>query len=495
MKKESLTKNFIFQIIYQLIVFLVPLITAPYVTRTVGKIPLGQYDFTYVIAGYFVLVMNLGIQKHGQRIISENRDDPIALRKIFWSLYYDHLIVSLLTFGAYLIFAFFFGSQYQTLYYIQMIYVASAIFDITWLFYGLEQFRGVVVRNAIVKIIECVLIMIIVKEGDLYLYAIITVSSILMRQLVLIPRAIIICKPIKVGWNDMKVHFKPMLVLFVSVAAANLYTTFDRTLLGLLSSNIGDVSLYNYANKIIDVPKNLLNVIPIVVFPRVCKAVADNDRAKQKEYARFSYFLISLGGSACMFGILAIANKFGFLYYGKEFAETGNIMMIMSPLILIVLLGDVFRTNYFLPEKKDFSYTLGLVIASVLNIILSCILIPYLGIYGALIGTIIAELFNLIYEIILSKKLLSFYEMIKYLIPFLIIGAIMFIVVFVIDYYTPTTYLWLAIEIVVGAIVYIALAFLVVWLFFKDYKLKIKTEFKNLINKFKSHKTENNENK
>ena len=95
MKSDGLKKNLFFQFSYQFIVLVVPLIMAPYLTRTLGKEAIGIYSYTYSIAYYFVLVCMLGIVKHGQRIIASVKDDPIQLRKTFWSLFtsvsYTHL--------------------------------------------------------------------------------------------------------------------------------------------------------------------------------------------------------------------------------------------------------------------------------------------------------------------------------------------------------------------------------------------------------------------
>ena len=88
----------------------------------------------------------LGISRHGQRIISQNRDDEIKLRTIFWSLFTIHIIVSLFSFVAYLIFTFLFGGNDIVIYLIQSLYVLSALFNLTWLYHGLENFKSVVIH-------------------------------------------------------------------------------------------------------------------------------------------------------------------------------------------------------------------------------------------------------------------------------------------------------------------------------------------------------------
>ena len=52
---SSLKKNIIYNTIYQVLVIILPLITAPYIARVLGKNGVGIYSYTHSIANYFVL--------------------------------------------------------------------------------------------------------------------------------------------------------------------------------------------------------------------------------------------------------------------------------------------------------------------------------------------------------------------------------------------------------------------------------------------------------
>ena len=58
---ESVKKNFIYNIIYQILVIILPLITAPYIARTLGAEAVGIYSYTNSIAYYFLMIAMLGI--------------------------------------------------------------------------------------------------------------------------------------------------------------------------------------------------------------------------------------------------------------------------------------------------------------------------------------------------------------------------------------------------------------------------------------------------
>lgn len=83
----------------------------------------------------------LGINKHGQRIIAERKKDEKLLRKTFWSLFYVHFLVAIIALTVYYIYVILICSNDIDIATIQGIYVASAAIDITWFFYGLENFN------------------------------------------------------------------------------------------------------------------------------------------------------------------------------------------------------------------------------------------------------------------------------------------------------------------------------------------------------------------
>ena len=95
----------------------------------------------------------LGISRHGQRIISKYSSDEIQLRKAFWSLFAAHLLTASISICCYFCFILFFVKSNTNIFLIQTLYVLSAFFDVTWLFYGLENFRSVVIKNAGVKVL------------------------------------------------------------------------------------------------------------------------------------------------------------------------------------------------------------------------------------------------------------------------------------------------------------------------------------------------------
>ncbi len=98
-----------------------------------GSNLLGIYTSAYSIAYYFVVFAMPGINKHGQRIIAQRRQDIISLRKTFWSLYFIHAVFSLISLAVYIVYVVLICISKVRIAYIQTIYVFSALLDITFL--------------------------------------------------------------------------------------------------------------------------------------------------------------------------------------------------------------------------------------------------------------------------------------------------------------------------------------------------------------------------
>ena len=417
------------QFLYQGVTLVIPLIISPFLTRTLGSNALGVYTYTYSIAYYFVMFAMLGISRHGQRVISQCREDDEKLRKVFWSLFFAHIVVSLVSFAAYLCVAFIFGGNDLVIYLIQALYVLSALFNITWLFYGLENFKTVVLRNTVVKAVECLLIFLLIRQpSDLWKYTLISAGGLLVGQAVMLPQAVAAVKPVRFGWEDVRQHIKPLLVFSVSVIAVSLYTVFDKTLLGLMTTK--------------------------EKYPRACAMAAKKDYENQKKYINYSFFLVSMIAVGAMFGLFAVARDFAVFYYGEHFSACGDIIIVMSPLVFIIGMGDILRTQYMIPNHMDFHYNLCIFMNAVVNLVLSFLLIPKIGIFGAVAGTASAELFGFLYQFAVCRSFIRPRDIIENSAPFFLMGAVMYAAVRVLKNFLGVGLGSFLIQVAAGVLVY-----------------------------------------
>ena len=148
----SVKKNFIYNLSYQILIMILPLITTPYISRIIGPERNGIQSYTYSIVNYFVLFAMLGVNNHGNRSIAMVRNDKEKLKRTFMSIYSVQFIMSAIMIALYSIYIIFIAKENKIIFIIQAIYIISALLDINWFFFGIEQFKLTVIRNTIVKL-------------------------------------------------------------------------------------------------------------------------------------------------------------------------------------------------------------------------------------------------------------------------------------------------------------------------------------------------------
>ena len=104
MKEKSLKKNFIYNFLYQILAIIVPLITSPYLARTLGAKNIGIVSWTNSIAFYFGIFIMLGVENYGNREIAYVRNSRDERSKKFWSIYSCQIINFIIMLAIYFIY-------------------------------------------------------------------------------------------------------------------------------------------------------------------------------------------------------------------------------------------------------------------------------------------------------------------------------------------------------------------------------------------------------
>lgn len=450
MKKEN--KNFIYNALYQIFVFLIPLISIPYVSRKLGVENIGIYSYTYSIVYYFMLGTLLGINNYGTREISKIGEDKEKRSIKFSEIYYLQATLGIFMIIIYntLIFSVL-KSDYRIIFSVHNIFLLSAILDINWLYFGLEEFKLTISRNIIIKLLSLVLILIFVnKPSDLIIYTIIMSGSTLLSQLYLwlFRKKYVTFK--KVELKGIYVTLKNCLVLFIPVIAYSIYRVMDKTMLGSIRGTY-ELGLYENAEKVINIPISLITALGTVMLPSMSKE-DNNEIFFDKLYSSFKlcFFMII----PIAFGLLTISDNFAIVFFGKDFETSGIIIKLLIPSFVFSSIANVIRTNYLIPRKKDNVYVISTMIGAVFNFIINAVLIPKIGFYGACIGTVFAEFFVMLYQIIDIRKILNFKIILKSFLYFLCPCLIIFVLVNILEVLISNMYIKLFVQIVIFIISY-----------------------------------------
>lgn len=467
----NIKKNFAFNILYQILNMLILLITTPYISRVIGAKGIGDYSYNYSIAYYFVIFAMLGLNNYGNRTIAAIRDKKAELSKTFFSIYAMQLLFALSSVILYIGYCLL--NPHTVISWIMMLYVLSAMFDINWFFFGLEQFKITVIRSSILKIAATAAIFVFVRSSsDVYLYSFIMTFTILLSQLLIWPFLKSYIVPVKIHWQDIKVHMKPNIYLFIPVISVSVFKTLDKVLLGFMV-NTTQVGYYESVEKIIQLPLAIVGALGIVMIPRISNMINKMDAFDQPlQYMEKSIAFIMFMTSSICFGIMAVAKEFVPIYYGPGFDVCVVLFQIMMPSCLFVSFANVILTQYLLPFKKDNITVTAPIVGAVVSIFCCFVFIPQAKAVGAAFATLITEIAVFFYTLYRVRKNLPIFRYLKVALPFCLSGFMMYACVYHLQNLSQSLVSQLIIKIAIGVLIYFST--LAIQLFIKQQYRKMK---------------------
>lgn len=453
-------KNLAYQIVYQILIIFLPLVTAPYVSRVLGSENIGLYSYSYSVVSYFVLFAMLGMNNYGNKLIASIKSNKDQLNQEFSNLFFLHFIGTVLVTLFYIIYILH-TKDNQFYASICSIYLIGALFDINWFFFGMEEFKITVTRNTIIKILTAIAIFCFIRsKSDIWKYILImALGNVISQSIVwvMLPKYVKFVKP---SFKNAKTHIYQLIILFIPVIAISLYKIMDKIMLKHIADATA-VGLYENSEKIINIPIGVLTAVGVVMLPRSAALLSEkNDNAVISSIKMTTKYVL-VTAYALMFGLIAIGPEFSTIFYGAEFSYSGKLIQGLAITIPFMASANIIRTQYLIPKGYNKSYIISVITGAIINIILNMIFIPILQSAGAVIGTVAAEVVVFSIQLISVRNELKLRNVYRSTLPYLIIGIIMLIVIRFIATIFVVNVKILILEIVVGAIVFGSLSTIV----------------------------------
>lgn len=458
--KSKLFKNYIFNFISQILTLIVPLITTPYISRVLHDVGVGQYSYSASIITYFTLFANLGFNTYGQREIAKVRDNKQAVSKVFYEIFVLRIFttaISVIVLYS-ILFSVGFGDSYNNLILILSIQVFAVIFDITYLYQGIEDFKSIAIRSVFVRLIMLIFIFVFVKkETDLEKYVLLLSLSQLLGMLIMWPKLFRLVTKVNIKEFELKKHIMPTILIFLPSLAVTVYSVFDKTMIGLLAKNPDyENGCYEQAYKINSVALLFITVVSPIFVPRNAAELSkgNDDQIRKNMYFVSNYTWML--GLAMITGFIVLASNLSSWFLGDGFESAPVLMIIMSVRFVSSGFSELFGSQYFIVKGKEKYVTISAITAAVINLVLNYILIPNYGAVGAAIATAISEIFITIVQGIFIYKdgIISIRKILFMSWRYIVASVVMFIPIYFMQQnmgYSIWTFLLIT---AVGAIVY-----------------------------------------
>ena len=432
MAKKSLAKNYLYNLIYEVLILILPLITTPYLSRVLGAEGIGIYTYTFSIVTYFILFGSLGVAMYGQREIAYAQDNLNNRKKIFFEIVIFRFVTILL---ATFVYYFFFmrKGDYSLYYRILLFELIGAAFDISWFFQGIEEFKRTVTRNVLVRICSVTLVFLIVKtKEDLAKFTLIYSIADCVGNMSLwlyLPKYL---KGGKVTNINVVRHIPQIVLLFIPQISNQVYKILDTTMIGRLVTDKSETGFYEQGQKVIRLLLTIVTSLGIVMVPRMANTFASGDKKKIKEYLMLSFNFVFFLAFPMTFGIVSVAKAFVPVFFGSGYDKVVTLIYLICPIILLMGVANVIGTQYLLPTKRQREFTISITVGVIVNFILNYILISLLKSIGACIATVLSQLVVDAIQLYYVREDVSVNELLILSKKYFFASIIMFLVCFIV---------------------------------------------------------------
>lgn len=475
--KSSIKKNYFYNVSYQIFALIVPLITTPYISRVLGAEGVGEYSYTYAMVRYFWILSALGASTFGTRNIGIFQENKEKRSYCFWNLFFLKVILSMFFITLYILYVIIFA-QNKIIGFLQGINLFAVMVDITWFFNGIEEFKKITIKNFVIKILNVIYIFLFVKDkGDLNIYVFGLAFFLLLGNLSMWTHLKNYVSRILIKKLNPFSYLKPVIQLFIPSIATQIFSIFDKSMIGWFTQDSAENGYYEQALKIVDMALVLITTMGTIMIPRISREYSKGHKETVKIYIDKSLRFTLMFALPMTLGIIAISEKFVPIFFGEEYTKTIYLLNILSLLFIFMGLNSVTGSQYLISTGQQNKHVKFLLIGGTINVILNAILIPQIMSIGAAIASVIGECVITILEMNYLNKIKQYNvkNIIKYSKIYFIAAIIMFIAISIITR-SIESILGVLLAVMLGGIIYF-----IILMLFKDEMIieqinKIKTK-------------------
>ncbi|HGA0701175.1 MULTISPECIES: oligosaccharide flippase family protein [Bacillus] len=408
--QKSLLKNIIYKVLLNLFNLILPILVGPYVYRTLGASSIGKVQFSESIFNYFFIFAVFGVYQYGMREMSLIKNDKQKVNKLFTSLFTISFVTSISSLLIYLSFSYI-GYGDNIIFPILLIYginFIGSIFYVEWVNEAFENYDFITIKTIIIRIFYVIFLFILIKGSDDYhQYAWLLVLSTFLNNII---SFIYVKRRLQFDFQNINIikHIKPLFLVVIFSNANILYTQLDRYMLGQYVSTKA-VSYYAMGQQIMSIIHMLMLSIIQVTIPRLSHlSGAQDDTSYIRLLDTISKLYLCFLFPASV-GLYIVSDVGVYIYGGKEFMNTGNVLSIFS--IYMISLGiESILANQVIYVKKGESMLVKLIfICGFFNLLLNILLVNMniLSPSSAIVTTTIANFSLFTMEYIYIKKKLN----------------------------------------------------------------------------------------
>ena len=274
-KSRTVVGNYISLLLIQGANIVLPLLTLPYLIRTIGTERFGLVMIAQAIGVFLTIMVDFGFNLSATREVALLRNNKEKLSQLYWNVFYIKFALTLIAF----IIVLFLVTTISRFKAESLIYILSfgmvlgqTIFP-TWFFQGIEKMKVITFINVLAKIIFTASIFIfILSPLDYQLVPLFHGGGFILAGVIGFMYSLKHVDFKKPDYKGIKILIKDSSSLFVSNFATSLYTSGNTFILGMLGGD-AIAGIYSSMEKLVLALKKCFysvvsSYIPLVVYKK-----------------------------------------------------------------------------------------------------------------------------------------------------------------------------------------------------------------------------------
>ncbi|SEQ17447.1 Membrane protein involved in the export of O-antigen and teichoic acid [Lachnospiraceae bacterium NE2001] len=404
-KKISVKANFIYNLLYQVISILAPMIIASYVSHVLGAKRVGIYSVVNANVECFIMLGVFGLSTYSQFEVSKKRDNKNELNQFC----FESFITRCTTIGVSLVLYFIFlainGGDYR-LYYILMLPLFLAnLFDFSWVCQGLENFKSVTIIYFCVKILSVILVFLFIQTtDDLIWYIVINSAAVFLSNILIFIRVMNMVKFCLYRKIRVFYHIKKSLFYFLPSIASSIIYVGDKIMLGWMVPDRCQSGYYEQAVNIECMIFMVFASLNLTMRPRLSYLYEKGKKSEIHEYLKYSLSITILFALPAFIGLALISDIFVPLFFGEDFIKLTPILIIMSACLFVKAVSNCLLEQSIVAKGKMKIGTFIIWVGAVTNVLLNLFMIPKMLAVGAALSSLVTEIIILVLVYVFTRK-------------------------------------------------------------------------------------------
>lgn len=394
-KHKILASNFVYLSLLQGLNIILPLLTFPYLIRTVGVEYFGLLSFSFAFVTYFQIVTDFGFNATGTRDISLAAADPQKQNLIFNQIMSAKLLLVILSFVVMMaiVFSFEIFRRYWLIYFFSFGSVLGQALFPVWYFQGMQKMKYITYLNLATKLIFTIALFVFVRQkSDYYLVPVFNALGFITAGLFAL---------FYIG-RDFAIKFKMQPLdaiaeqlqkskyVFLSELKISLFTNTNTIILGFIAGNEA-VGYFSAAEKLVRAIGNLQLPFSNTIFPYLSKEMAVDKLRTIQQIKKITAIGTAIFSVLILF-CFCFAEYIIEIIYGIAMLPSVLLFRIIILIPLLSFLDTMYGKQILLNLGRDNLYFRVIVFATILNLSINFILTHFYRELGTAITLIITQI-------------------------------------------------------------------------------------------------------